>query len=188
MEALGLSLPVVILTVFIAGLLVGRTPEYLGKKIEAYDIKMAMIAVIAPSASILIFSALTVLIPAGTSSIMSTGPHGFSEVIYAFSSAAANNGSAFAGLNANTPYYNIMLGLCMLIGRYATIIPVFAIAGNMSLKNISPVSAGSFSTDNTVFAVLLIGVIIIVAALTFLPTLSLGPIVEHLQMMKGVAY
>ncbi|HPS64288.1 MAG TPA: potassium-transporting ATPase subunit KdpA, partial [Ignavibacteria bacterium] len=178
----------VFITVFIAGLMVGRTPEYLGKKIEAFDIKMSILAVISPSAVILIFTALSLVIPAGTDSIMSSGPHGFSEVLYSFTSAAANNGSAFAGLNANTPYYNIMLGLGMLIGRYLIIIPVFAIAGNMAKKNISPVSAGTFNTDNGVFAVLLIGVILIISALTFLPSLALGPVVEHLQMLKGVAY
>lgn len=178
----------VFITVFIAGLMVGRTPEYLGKKIEAFDIKMSILAVISPSAVILIFTALSLVIPAGTDSIMSSGPHGFSEVLYSFTSAAANNGSAFAGLNANTPYYNIMLGLGMLIGRYLIIIPVFAIAGNMARKNISPVSAGTFNTDNGVFAVLLIGVILIISALTFLPSLALGPVVEHLQMLKGVAY
>jgi K+-transporting ATPase ATPase A chain len=178
----------VFITVFIAGLMVGRTPEYLGKKIDAYDIKMSIIAIIAPSAVILIFTALSLVIPAGTNSIMNSGPHGFSEVLYAFTSAAANNGSAFAGLNANTPYYNIMLALGMIIGRYLIIIPVLAIAGNMAKKNISPVSSGSFRTDNTIFAILLIGVIIIISALTFLPSLALGPIVEHIQMLKGVAY
>lgn len=178
----------VFITVFIAGLMVGRTPEYLGKKIEAYDIKMSIIAIISPSAIILIFTALSLVIPPGTDSIMSQGPHGFSEVLYAFTSAAANNGSAFAGLNANTPYYNIMLALGMIIGRYLIIIPVLAIAGNMAKKNISPISSGSFRTDNAIFAVLLIGVIIIISALTFLPSLALGPIVEHIQMLKGVAY
>jgi K+-transporting ATPase ATPase A chain len=173
----------VILTVFIAGLMIGRTPEYLGKKIQAKEVQMAILAVIAPSLVILVFSAVAVSLPQGLSSMLAFGAHGFSEVLYAFSSAAGNNGSAFAGLNANTPFYNIMLGIGMLIGRFAIIIPVMVISGNLSKKNITPNSSGTFQTDNFLFAFLLIAVILIVGALTFLPALSLGPIVEHLMMI-----
>ena len=173
----------IILTVFISGLMIGRTPEYLGKKIQAKEVQMAILSIIAPSLVILVFSAIAVLIPQGLSSIMEKGAHGFSEVLYAFTSAAGNNGSAFAGLNANTPFYNIMLGFGMLIGRFAIIIPVMIIAGSLSKKNITPVSSGTFQTDNFLFGFLLIAVILIVGALTFLPALSLGPIVEHLMTM-----
>ncbi len=172
----------VILTVFIAGLMIGRTPEYLGKKIQAKEVQMAILAVIAPSLVILVFSAIAVMIPQGLSSLLNKGAHGFSEILYAFTSAAGNNGSAFAGLNANTPFYNIMIGLGMLIGRFAIIIPVMVIAGNLAVKNITPESNGTFHTDNALFGFLLIAVILIVGALTFLPALSLGPIAEHLIM------
>lgn len=175
----------VILTVFIAGLMVGRTPEYLGKKIEAFEIKMSMLAVIAPSLVILIFSAIACVTDAGLSSIGNKGPHGLSEILYAFSSAAGNNGSAFAGLNANTDFYNIMLGIAMLIGRFAVIVPVLAIAGSMVIKKAAPFSAGTFQTDNAIFVGLLVATIIIVGGLTFFPALSLGPIVEHLLMGLG---
>lgn len=174
----------VILTVFIAGLMIGRTPEYLGKKIQAKEVQMAILSIIAPSFVILAFSAIAVMIPQGLSSMLNTGAHGFSEVLYAFSSAAGNNGSAFAGLNANTPFYNIMLGIGMLIGRFAIIIPVMVIAGSLAKKNVAPISSGTFQTDNSLFAFLLIAVILIVGALTFLPALSLGPIVEQLMMLK----
>ncbi|MCX6154111.1 MAG: potassium-transporting ATPase subunit KdpA [Candidatus Kapabacteria bacterium] len=170
----------VLLTVFIAGLMIGRTPEYLGKKIQAKEVQMAILAVIAPSFVILVFTALAVMIPQGLSSMQEPGAHGFMEILYAFTSAAGNNGSAFAGLNANTPFYNMMLGIGMLIGRFAIIIPVMIIAGSLSVKNITPVSAGTFSTDNALFGFLLTAIILIVGALTFLPALSLGPIVEHL--------
>lgn len=172
----------IILTVFIAGLMIGRTPEYLGKKIQAKEVQMAILAVIAPSLVILVFSAIAVMIPQGLSSLLNKRAHGFSEILYAFTSAAGNNGSAFAGLNANTPFYNIMIGLGMLIGRFAIIIPVMVIAGNLSVKNITPESNGTFHTDNALFGFLLIAVILIVGALTFLPALSLGPIAEHLIM------
>jgi potassium-transporting ATPase potassium-binding subunit len=172
----------VFLTVFIAGLMVGRTPEYLGKKIEALEVKMAALAVLAPSAVILTFSAIATVTDAGLSSVRNAGPHGFSQILYAFTSAAGNNGSAFAGLNANTPFYNITLGVGMLIGRFGVIIPMLAIAGSMAKKKITPVSSGTFPTDTLLFALLLIGVILIVGALTFFPALSLGPIVEHLLM------
>ncbi len=173
----------VLLTVFIAGLMIGRTPEYLGKKIQAKEIQMSIIAIIAPSFVILLFTAISVLIPQGLGSILNKGIHGFSEVLYAYTSAAANNGSAFAGLNANTPFYNIMLGIGMLIGRYAVIIPVMIIAGSLANKNLSPQSNGTFKTDNALFGFLLFAVIMIVGALTFLPALSLGPIAEHLTMI-----
>lgn len=170
----------IILTVFIAGLMIGRTPEYLGKKIQAKEVQMAIIAIIAPSFVILVFSSIAVMVPEGISRIFESGAHGFSEIIYAFSSAAGNNGSAFAGLGTNTPFYNIMIGIGMLIGRFAVIIPVIAIAGSLSIKNKIPNSQGTFRTDNVLFGFLLCSVILIVGALTFLPALSLGPIIEHL--------
>jgi K+-transporting ATPase ATPase A chain len=178
----------VILTVFISGLMVGRTPEYLGKKIEAFDVKMAILAVLIPSAGILIFSAIAVSLNAGLSSLGNNGPHGLSEILYAFTSTAGNNGSAFAGLNGNTIFYNLTLGVNMLIGRFGVIIPVMAIAGSLVKKNIAPASSGTFATDTPLFVVLLIGVILIVGALTFFPALNLGPIVEHILMLHGVSF
>jgi K+-transporting ATPase ATPase A chain len=178
----------IILTVFIAGLMVGRTPEYLGKKIEAFEVQMAIIAILAPSFVILIFSAWASVSSFGLSSLNNAGAHGFSEILYAFSSAAGNNGSAFAGLNANTLFYNITLGIGMLIGRFGVIIPVLAIAGNMAKKNTTPPSLGTFRTDNGLFMGLLIAVILIVGGLTFFPALSLGPVVEHLLMGNGITF
>ena len=178
----------VILTVFIAGLMVGRSPEYLGKRIEAFEVQMAILAVLAPSMVVLLFTALASVTNAGLSSLTNAGPHGFSEIFYAYSSAAGNNGSAFAGLNANTTFYNLTLGLGMLIGRFGVIIPVMAIAGNMAGKKITPASAGTFHTDNWLFAGLLIATILIVGGLTFFPALSLGPIIEHLLMNKGITF
>lgn len=178
----------VFLTVFIAGLMVGRTPEYLGKKIEALDVKMSIIAILIPSALILIYTAIASVIEPGLSSLANSGPHGFSEILYAFSSASGNNGSAFAGLNANTIFYNLTTAFAMLFGRFGVIIPVMVIAGNLVKKNKTPVSSGTFTTDNYVFAILLIGVILIVGALTFFPALSLGPIVEHLLMKGGMTF
>ena len=178
----------VILTVFIAGLMVGRSPEYLGKRIEAFEVQMAILAVLAPSMVILLFSALASVTDGGLSSLNNAGPHGFSEILYAYSSAGGNNGSAFAGLNANTLFYNLTLGLGMLIGRFGVIIPVLAIAGNMAGKKITPPSAGTFHTDNWLFAGLLIATILIVGGLTFFPALSLGPIIEHLLMNKGITF
>lgn len=169
----------VIITVFLAGLMVGRTPEYLGKKIEAREVKLAMLAIVVPSALILIGAAAAVLLPSALSSVNNKGPHGLSEILYAFSSAAGNNGSAFAGLNANTDFYNIALSICMFFGRFAVIIPVLAIGGSMAVKKIVPESAGTFRTDSTVFIVLLVGEIVIVGGLTFFPALTLGPIMEH---------
>ncbi len=173
----------IILTVFIAGLMIGRTPEYLGKKIQSKEVQMAILSIIAPSFVILVFTAISVIIPQGLSSLQEQGSHGFSEILYAFTSAAGNNGSAFGGLNANTPYYNIMMGIGMLIGRFAIIIPVMVIAGSLSAKNITPASNGTFHTDNALFGFLLIAVILIVGALTFLPALSLGPVAEQLTMI-----
>jgi K+-transporting ATPase ATPase A chain len=175
----------VLLTVFIAGLMVGRTPEYLGKKIEAREVTWAIIAVLAPAAVILCGSALTMLYPAALNSLNNGGPHGLSEVIYAFTSAAANNGSAFAGLNANTDWFNYMLALNMFVGRFAIIVPVLAIAGGLAQKKTSPPSSGTFPTNGPVFTILLISVVLIVGALTFFPVLSLGPIVEHFLMQAG---
>jgi K+-transporting ATPase ATPase A chain len=178
----------VLLTVFLSGLMVGRSPEYLGKKIEAPEIKMAILGILAPCAVILLGSSLSAVIPAGLSSLANKGPHGLSEILYAFTSAAGNNGSAFAGLNANTPYYNMMLALMMLVGRFVVIIPALAIAGQLVKKKSSPLTAGTFATDTPIFGVLLVGVIVIVGALTFLPALSLGPIVEHFLMLKGQSF
>jgi K+-transporting ATPase ATPase A chain len=178
----------VILTVFLSGLMVGRTPEYLGKKIEARDVQMAILAIIAPSAVILVGTGISLILPVALASLANKGPHGLSEILYAFTSAAGNNGSAFAGLNVNTVYYNVMLGIAMLIGRFAVIVPVLAIAGNMGRKKIAPPSFGTFTTDNWLFVSLLTAVIVIVGALTFFPALSLGPIVEHLLMLQGKTF
>jgi potassium-transporting ATPase potassium-binding subunit len=178
----------ILLTVFIAGLMVGRTPEYLGKKIESYEMKMAIIAVLAPNIVIKLFSAIAVSIQPGLAGLNNSGPHGLSEILYAFSSAAGNNGSAFAGLNANSVFYNLMLGFGMLAGRYGIIVPVLAIAGNMTKKKITPVSTGTLRTDHWLFAVLLIGIILIVGGLTFFPPLALGPIAEHLLIKYGVTF
>lgn len=178
----------IIITVFIAGLMVGRTPEYLGKKIEAFEIQMAIIAILATGFVILVFTALASAGSAGLSSLNNSGPHGFSEILYAFSSAAGNNGSAFAGLNANTLFYNLTLGVGMLIGRFGIIIPVLAIAGSMAKKKITPHSSGTFRTDNLLFAGLLIAVILIVGGLTFFPAISLGPVTEHLLMKNGLTF
>jgi K+-transporting ATPase ATPase A chain len=178
----------VILTVFIAGLMVGRTPEYLGKKIEAFEVKMAALAVLAPCVVILVFSAIASVMNVGLSSVGNSGPHGFSEILYAFTSAAGNNGSAFAGLNTNTLFYNITMAIGMLIGRFGVLVPMLAIGGSLARKKIIPVSSGTFKTDTLLFATLLIGVILIVGALTFFPALSLGPIIENLLMLKGQSF
>jgi K+-transporting ATPase ATPase A chain len=178
----------VILTVFIAGLMVGRTPEYLGKKIEAFEVKMAALAVLAPCVVILVFSAIASVMNVGFSSVGNSGPHGFSEILYAFTSAAGNNGSAFAGLNTNTLFYNITMAIGMLIGRFGVLVPMLAIGGSLARKKIIPVSSGTFKTDTLLFATLLIGVILIVGALTFFPALSLGPIIENLLMLKGQSF
>jgi K+-transporting ATPase ATPase A chain len=178
----------VILAVFIAGLMVGRTPEYLGKKIEAYDVKMAMLTVLIFSLLILVFTAISVVSSFGTSSISNAGPHGLSQVLYAYASGAANNGSAFAGLNANTHWYNVSMVADMLLGRFFMVIPVLAIAGNLARKKIVPESVGTFPVTTPLFSVLLISVVLIVSALTFFPALSLGPILEHLLMHAGKVF
>ena len=174
-----------IVAVFVAGLMVGRTPEYLGKKIEAYEMKMASIAILVPPVMVLVGTALAVVTQPGIASIFNPQPaaHGFSEVLYAFSSAGNNNGSAFAGLSANTPFYNTALGIAMLFARYWVALPVLAIAGSLAKKKLIPVSEGTLPTHTPLFVVLLIGVVIIVGALTFFPALALGPIVEHLIMV-----
>lgn len=178
----------VILTVFLSGLMVGRSPEYMGKKIEAFEMKWAILAILAPCAVILTGTAITSMLPIGLASLANHGPHGFSEILYAWSSAAGNNGSAFAGLNANTSYYNVMLGVAMLLGRFIVIFPVLIIAGNLASKKTIPITSGTFATDSFIFGVLLLGVILIVGALTFLPALSLGPIVEHFLMLSGKTF
>ena len=178
----------IILSVFIAGLMVGRTPEYLGKKIEAYDVQMAMLVVLVFPLTILVFSAISVVTTYGTSSILNPGPHGLSEILYAFTSTTANNGSAFAGLNANTPWYNLTTAFAMLIGRFMMILPMLAIAGNLSRKKRIPPSPGTFPVTTPLFSGLLVCVVLIVGALTFFPALSLGPVVEHLMMLHGKVF
>jgi K+-transporting ATPase ATPase A chain len=175
----------IVLTVFIAGLMVGRTPEYLGKKIEAREIKLAMLSILVLALSILGFSAAASVVPGGLATLNNKGPHGFSEILYAYSSATGNNGSAFAGLGANTPWYNTTLGLAMFFGRYFMLIPILAIAGSLAAKKRVPDSAGTFPMTGPLFTILLIGVIVIVGALTYFPALSLGPIVEQLLMKAG---
>lgn len=178
----------ILLTVFISGLMIGRTPEYFGKKIEAYEIKWTIIAILIPNILILLFSSLAVSSEKGLASLLNHGPHGLSEILYACSSAAGNNGSAFAGLNANTTFYNICLGVAMLLGRFGVIIPVLAIAGSLVKKNIAPVSSGTLTTDNALFGFLLLSVILIVGALTFFPALAVGPFLEHLLMNLGKTF
>jgi len=175
----------VVLTVFIAGLMVGRTPEYLGKKIEAHEVKLAMLSVLILTLCILGFTAASSVLPAGLSSLNNRGPHGFSEILYAFESGAGNNGSAFAGLNANTLWYNTTVGLDMFFGRFFMIIPILGIAGSLAAKKKVPESAGTFPVTGPLFTILLVSVILIVGALTFFPAFSLGPIVEHLLMKAG---
>ena len=185
-----------IVGVFIAGLMVGRTPEYLGKKIEQKEVKMAMVAVIATAFSILVFTAISAVIPfakngywnapgAAIANLANSGPHGFSEILYTFSSASENNGSAFAGINVNTPWYNLMTGLAMLIGRFGFILPTLAIAGSLATKKKVPTTSGTFPTHGPLFIGLLVGVVLVIGALTFFPALSLGPLVEHFFMREG---
>jgi K+-transporting ATPase ATPase A chain len=171
-----------IVAVFLAGLMVGRTPEYLGKKIEAYEVKMAAIALLVPCLVVLVGTAIASVIPQGTGSALNPGPHGFSEILYGFSSAGNNNGSAFASLSANTPFYNLALGIAMWLSRYWIMIPVLAIAGSLAAKRATAVTAGTLPTHGPLFIVMLVGVVLMVGALTFLPALALGPIVEHLAM------
>lgn len=193
-----------VLAVFIAGLMVGRTPEYLGKKIKRYEVQMAMLAILVLTASILGFTALATTIKLDeksslnrlgttetyygnpTSNVNNSGAHGFSEILYAYTSGTGNNGSAFAGLTANTPFYNFTIGLAMLIGRFLMIIPLLAMAGNLARQRKVPITAGTFKTDNATFVILLVGVVLIVGALTYFPALALGPVVEHFQMKAGI--
>jgi len=177
-----------IIAMFVAGLMVGRTPEYLGKKIEAKEVKMAMLAILVLPLAMLGFTALAVTSKLGLAGPLHSGPHGFSEILYAYTSATANNGSAFAGLTANTPFYNLTLGAAMLIGRFLMIVPMLAIAGALAAKKIVPASAGTFPTHGGLFIGLLVGVILIVGGLTFFPVLSLGPIVDHLSMTAGTFF
>jgi K+-transporting ATPase ATPase A chain len=178
----------VVLSVFIAGLMVGRTPEYLGKKIEAYDVKMAMLVTLVFPLVILVLTGISSVVGFGTSSISNAGPHGLTQILYAFTSMAGNNGSAFGGLNGNTPWYNVAGAATMLIGRFFMILPMLAIAGNLAKKKYVPPSLGTFPVTTPLFSVLLVGVIVIVGALTFFPALSLGPILEHLLMQAGKTF
>jgi len=177
-----------VLAVFIAGLMVGRTPEYLGKKIESREMKLSMLYILIFPAIILLATAVAVVLPAGLAGISNPGPHGFSQILYAFTEAAANNGSAFAGLNANTNFYNWLIGISTLFGRFMMSIPALALAGSLVSKKSVPASAGTFPTNGALFVALLVGVIIIVGALTFFPALALGPVVEHLLMLAGKTY
>jgi K+-transporting ATPase ATPase A chain len=169
-----------LIAVFIAGLMVGRTPEYLGKKIEGFEMKMASLVILIPAALVLVGTAVAVVSSAGQEGIANPGPHGFTEILYAFSSAGNNNGSAFAGLSANTPFYNTALGIAMFLGRFGVMLPVLAIAGSLAAKRQVPVGAGTLPTHTPLFILLLAGVILLVGALTFLPALALGPIAEQL--------
>jgi K+-transporting ATPase ATPase A chain len=178
----------ILLTVFTAGLMVGRTPEYFGKKIEAYDIKWAIIGILLPSIVILLFTAIGATTTQGLQSVLNQGPHGLSEILYAFTSAGGNNGSAFAGINTNTNFYNILMSIAMLLGRFGVIIPVLAISGNLAKKNISPATAGTLATDNFLFGFLLLSIILIVGALTFFPVLSIGPLLEQLLLNTGITF
>ena len=177
-----------IISVFVAGLMVGRTPEYIGKKIEAKEVKMAMLAILVLPLSILGFTAVATVVEAGLAGVANAGPHGFSEILYAYTSATGNNGSAFAGLSANTLFYNSTIGLAMFIGRFLMIVPMIAIAGSLASKKIVPASGGTFPTHGPVFVGLVVGVILIVGGLTFFPALALGPLVEHLSMNAGTLF
>jgi K+-transporting ATPase ATPase A chain len=177
-----------ILAMFVAGLMVGRTPEYLGKKLEAKEVKMTMLAILVLPLSYLGFTALAVVLPSGLAGLANAGPHGFTEALYAFTSATGNNGSAFAGLSGNTLFYNVTIGLAMLIGRFLMIVPMLAVAGSLAAKKKAPVSSGTFPTHDALFVGLLVGVILIVGGLTFFPALALGPIVEHLAGNANILF
>jgi K+-transporting ATPase ATPase A chain len=174
-----------VMAVFLAGLMIGRTPEYLGKKIESYEIKMVSISILVTPLLVLTGTAISVLLADGKAGILNPGAHGFSEILYAFSSAANNNGSAFAGLSANTPYYNTALAIAMWFGRFAIIVPVLALAGSFAAKKRIPVSSGTMPTHGPLFVSLLIGTVLLIGALTYIPALALGPIVEHLMMLAA---
>jgi K+-transporting ATPase ATPase A chain len=178
----------VVVSIFVAGLMVGRTPEYLGKKIEAREVKLAMLALLILPLSMLGFTAVAVVLETGVASMGNPGPHGFSEVLYAYVSGTANNGSAFGGLSANTPWYNITIGLAILIGRFLMIIPVVALAGSLVEKKVAPQTAGTFPTTGPLFVGLLIGVVLVMGGLEFFPALALGPMVEHLAMITGQTF
>ena len=178
----------VILAVFIAGLMVGRTPEYLGKKIEAYDVKMAMLSILFSSLTILVFSGIAIVVKPGLAGISNPGPHGLSQILYAYTSATGNNGSAFAGISANTLWYNATTGVATLLGRFFVVIPILAIAGSLARKKTSPPSAGTFLVTGPLFTTLLVSTIVIVGALTFFPALTLGPILEHMLMFAGKVF
>jgi K+-transporting ATPase ATPase A chain len=177
-----------LITVFIAGLMVGRTPEYLGKKIETREMQLSVLAVVGQTISILFLAAAAIVTKTGLSSLANQGPHGLSEILYAYSSGIGNNGSAFAGLNANTVFYDTTLAAAMLIGRFIVIIPVLAIGGSLGAKTPIPASIGTFATNNTTFVVLLVLMIVILAALNFFPALTLGPILEHFLALKGMVF
>jgi len=178
----------VIVAMFVAGLMVGRTPEYLGKKLEAKEVKMAMLAILILPLSILGWTALAAVLPVGLAGPLNAGPHGFSEILYAYTSATGNNGSAFAGITANTPFYNDTLGLAMFIGRFLMIVPMLAVAGSLVQKKIVPISAGTFPTDSPLFVGLVVGVIAITGGLIYFPAVSLGPVVEHFAMHAGTLF
>jgi K+-transporting ATPase ATPase A chain len=178
----------VVMSIFVAGLMVGRTPEYLGKKIEAKEVKMAMLALLILPLSMLGFTAIAVVLETGVASMGNAGPHGFSEALYAYVSGTANNGSAFGGLSGNTPWYNVTIGLAMLVGRFLMIVPLMAMAGSLVVKKAAPESAGTFPTTGPLFIGLLVGVVLIMGGLEFFPALALGPIVEHLAIVQGQAF
>jgi potassium-transporting ATPase potassium-binding subunit len=179
-------LALVVITIFIAGLMVGRSPEYLGKKIEAREVKLAMLAIIIPNFLILVLAAIAVCLPVGLSSLANKGPHGLSEILYAFSSGAGNNGSAFGGLSANTVFYNLMISLAMFVGRFGVMLPMLGIGGSLAEKRLMAQGVGTFKTDTFLFGSLLFFIVIIVAGLTHFPALTLGPILEHFLMVKGI--
>jgi K+-transporting ATPase ATPase A chain len=172
----------VLLAVFIAGLMIGRTPEYLGKKIDVPEMKMTALAILVTPTLVLLGTALAMMTDAGRGAMANPGSHGFSEVLYAVSSAANNNGSAFAGLSANTPFWNVLLAVCMFVGRFGVIIPVLAIAGSLVTKKIQPATPGTLATHDALFIGLLIGTVLLVGALTFIPALAIGPVAEHLSL------
>ncbi|HUL64933.1 MAG TPA: potassium-transporting ATPase subunit KdpA, partial [Burkholderiaceae bacterium] len=175
----------VLVAVFVAGLMIGRTPEYLGKKVEAFEMKMASVAILLPPLVALVGTAIAVMVEPGKAGVANPGAHGFSEILYAFSSAGNNNGSAFAGLSANTPFYNTALGFAMLISRYWLIVPVLAVAGSFAAKKTVPAGSGTLPTHTPLFVGLIVGTVLLVGALTFVPALALGPVVEHLQMVRS---
>ena len=177
-----------LLTVFLVGMMIGRSPEFLGKKIEAREIKLVMLSVLAHPVCILGFTALAALWPDTLNSLNNQGPHGFSEVLYAYTSGTANNGSAFAGLNANTPFFNTTIGLAMLLGRFFTMLPMLAVAGSLAMKKNIPAGAGTIPTATPLFMFLVVFVVLVVGGLTFLPALALGPLVEQLQLLTGQTY